>query len=200
MVRNQIEPAIGSIKLLNLEPRHISGMYASMSTKELSPATKLFCHKTVRKALGDAVRQNFITKNPAVLVTPPRQQRKEQQSWSKSQFKKFLIAAEQDEFRDFFELAAFTGMRRSEIAGLKWDSVDFDGGELRVSETLQRIGGQGLVAGAPKTRGSRHNIKLGRRPVELLKNIRVRQLQQQLVAGSAYEETGYVFTDELGRP
>ena len=200
MVRNQIEPAIGSIKLLNLEPRHLSEMYASMSTKQLSPATKLFCHKTVRKALGDAVRQNFITRNPAVLVTPPRQQRSEQQTWSTRQFNEFLKAAEKDEFRDFFELAALTGMRRSEIAGLKWDSVDPDGGELRVSETLQRIGGQGLVAGAPKTRGSRRNVSLGLRAVELLKNARVRQLRQQLVAGSAYEDAGYVFTDERGRP
>jgi len=91
-------------------------------------------------------------------------------------------------------------MRRSEIAGLKWDNVDLDGGKLRVAETLQRITGQGLVAGAPKTRGSRRNISLSLRPVELLKNIRVRQLQQHLVAGSAYEETGYVFTDELGQP
>jgi integrase len=112
----------------------------------------------------------------------------------------FLKAAEDDEFRDFFELAALTGMRRSEITGLKWDKVDLQRNELRVAETLQRITGRGLVTGAPKTRGSRRVITLSLRTVELLKGIRRRQLEQRLAIGSVYEDTGYVFTDQLGQP
>ena len=200
MVRNHIDPTIGQINLQNLEPHHLSAMYLVMSEKQLSPATRAYCHKTMRKALGDATRQNLIASNPALLVTPPRQRRREPETWTPSQFNMFLKAAEDDEFRDFFELAALTGMRRSEITGLKWDKVDLQRNELRVAETLQRITGRGLVTGAPKTRGSRRVITLSLRTVELLKGIRRRQLEQQLAIGSVYEDTGYVFTDQLGQP
>ena len=104
-VRNHIEPTIGQIKLQNLEPHHLSAIYVAMSEKQLSPATRAYCHKTMRKALGDATRQNLIASNPALSVTPPRQRRREPESWTTSQFNEFLIAAEGDEFRDFFELA-----------------------------------------------------------------------------------------------
>ena len=200
MVKNHIEPIIGQIKLQNLEPHHLSAMYVAMSDKQLSSATRAYCHKTMRKALGDATRQNLIASNPALLVTPPPQRRREPETWTPSQFNMFLKAAEDDEFRDFFELAALTGMRRSEIAGLKWDKVDLHRNELRVAETLQRITGRGLMTGAPKTRGSRRVISLSLRTVELLKEIRRRQLEQQLAMGSAYDDTGFVFTDQLGQP
>ena len=42
-------------------------------------------------------------------------------------------------------------MRRSELAGLRWEAVDLDSGRLSVVSTLQRILGKGLVAGNPKT-------------------------------------------------
>jgi integrase len=200
MVKNHIEPIVGQIKLQNLEPHHLSTMFDAMSEKQLSSATRAFCHKTMRKALGDAIRQNLITSNPVLSVIRPRQQRREPETWTTSQFNEFLKTAQNDEFRDFFELAALTGMRRSEIAGLKWDKVDLDRNELRVAETLQRIIGRGLVTGVPKTRGSRRVIALSLRSVVLLKDLRVGQLEQQLATGSVYEDTGYVFTDQLGKP
>lgn len=200
MIRNYIGPTLGQIKLQSLEPRHLTALNQEMMNNGLSSATRAGCYRTLRKALGDAARQKLITTNPALSVTPPRQQRREPETWNINQFNAFLEAASEDEFHDFFELAALTGMRRSEITGLKWDKVDFQNDSLRVAETLQRIGGRGLVIGVPKSRGSRRVIALSKRTVELLKEIRRRQLEQQLAAGSAYQDTGYVFTDAIGEP
>jgi integrase len=200
MVKNHIDPIIGQVKLQNLEPHHLSKMFDTMSEKRLSPATRSLCHKTLRKALGDAFKQNLIVSNPSLVVSPPGQRRREPEIWSVPQFNKFMSVASLGEFGNFFEFAALTGMRRSEITGLRWDKVDLDNATLRVAATLQRIVGQGLVVGVPKSRGSRRVIALSVRTVELLKEVRRIQLEQQLVAGSAYESSGYVFTNAMGEP
>jgi len=200
MIRVYIDPLLGKTKLQNLEPHHLSSLYTSMLEKNLSSATRAHCHRTLRKALGDALRQKVIGSNPALSVTAPRQRRSEPETWTTDQFNEFLVAAEDDEFRDYFELAALTGMRRSEITGLKWDKVDLDRKVLRVTETLQRIQGLGLVTGTPKSRGSRRVISLSTRTIALLKEVRRLQLEQQVASGSAYMDSGYAFVDALGSP
>jgi integrase len=200
MIRNYVVPVIGHVRLQRLESHHLSTLYAEMSEKNLSSSTRAHCHRTLRKALGDALKQNLINNNPALGVTPPRQRRREPKTWSVTEFRRFIEAAKGDVFRNFFEFAALTGMRRSEITGLKWTQVDVDLGNLRVTETLQRIGGRGLVVSTPKTRGSRRVIALSGRTIELLKEVRRDQLELHLATGSAFNDTGYVFTDRLGQP
>ena len=93
-----------------------------------------------------------------------------------------------------------TGMRRSEISGLKWDAVDTDRRALMVVRTLQRITGMGLVEGTPKTAKSQRSIDLGKDAVELLNRIRVTQAETRLKLGGLWEDQGFVFTLETGRP
>jgi len=200
MIRNYILPTFGQVKLQNLQPATISDLYAAMAEKGLSTSTIGHTHRTLTKALKDAVSLRVIPVNPASLVTPPRQQRKQPEMWTPEEFRQFLRFAEANQFRDFFEFAALTGMRRSEIAGLKWVNVDLDKAELRVVANLQRLVGKGLVEGAPKSQRSRRNISLSRRGVELLRSMRTLQLEQQMATGGAWTETGYVFTDALGMP
>jgi integrase len=90
-------------------------------------------------------------------------------------------------------------MRRSEIAGLKWDSVDLTGGRVAVVETLQRIRGKGLMIGQPKTNKSRRSIALSPVAVGLLRRVQGSQLLARANAGDAWEQTNYVFTQADGR-
>ena len=200
MIRNYVVPHLGSVKLQTLESSQLSSLYADMAERGLSSATRAHCHRTIRKALGDAVKQNTLANNPALGVTPPRQRRREMAVWDVSEYKSFMDAASSDEFRDFFEFAALTGMRRSEVTGLKWKTVDLDLATLRVVETLQRIGGRGLVVGVPKSRGSRRSIALSVRTVDLLRDVRRKQLEAHMAVGAVFGSAEYVFTDQLGQP
>ena len=65
---------------------------------------------------------------------------------------------------------------------------------------MQRIEGKGLVEGQPKTGKSRRSIALSPVAVNLLHAIRGRQIEQRLAAGTAWQNTGYVFTQADGRP
>ena len=103
-------------------------------------------------------------------------------------------------FADVYRVAIFTGMRRSEICGLKWDMVDLDANEIRVTRTLQRIIGKGLVEGQPKTARSRRSISLSPVTVGILQRVRTQLLERKFAYGPAWTDTCYVFTELNGLP
>lgn len=79
--------------------------------------------------------------------------------------------------------------------------MDFASGSIRVTQTLQRVTGQGLLAGQPKTKTSKRAVDIGQALVSLLHTVRGKQLALQAELGGLYQnEAGYVFTDELGKP
>ena len=61
----------------------------------------------------------------------------------------------------FYQLALLTGMRRSELAGLQWASVNLATGRLSVVKTLQRISGHDLVEGQSKTADRDNQVHFG---------------------------------------
>ena len=120
--------------------------------------------------------------------------------WDTETIWRFLDATRGNKFGEFYQMALLTGMRRSELCGLKWDSVDLANGRLSVVRTLQRLTGEGLVEGQPKTARSRRLIALSPDAVEVLHGIRGKQMESQLKYGEVWENTGYVFTQADGSP
>ena len=113
---------------------------------------------------------------------------------------RFLDVAFDNHCSPIYQLAGLTGLRRSELCGLKWDAVDLAGGTLRVVRTLQRITGHRLVEGQPKTDRSRRSIDLSPAAVGLLHDVRGSQIEHQLEYGELWENTGFVFTQLNGLP
>ncbi|MHB1324976.1 MAG: site-specific integrase [Thermoleophilia bacterium] len=83
--------------------------------------------------------------------------------------------------------------------GLKWEDVNFEAKTLRVRFALQRIEGK-LQLVEPKSAKSRRTIALPNPTVKALKHHRKRQLEENLLAGPAWQETGFVFTSTIGTP
>ena len=95
-------------------------------------------------------------------------------------------------------MALSLGLRQGEALGLRWVDVDLDGRTLTVGAALQRIPGRGLVLVEPKTKTSRRKVPLPPVCVAALREHCVRQLQERLLAGSVWVETGLVFTTRVG--
>ncbi len=191
---------LSAIPLQSLTAQQIQGIYASMTKKGLSNTTVVQLHRILHKALGTGVKWGLLTRNVADAATPPRIDRKELEMWDLETIHLFLDAAVGHRYQDFYHLALLTGMRRSELAGLQWASVDLVNGRLSVVKTLQRISGQGLVEGQPKTARSRRSIALSPDAVSRLHEIRGRQIGQQVEVGEIWQATGFVFTQSDGRP
>lgn len=200
-VNRYIIPCLGSVSVQRPTPRHVQDFHKWMLEKGLSNQTVVHAHWVLSEALKHAVAWGIIPKNPAEAVSPPRPENKGVQVPAMDVIKRFLAAAEDSPFLDAFKLALYTGMRRSELTGLRWEGVDFATNTLRVTGTLQRVTGKGLLSGQPKTKASRRAIDLGKSAVDLLHSVRGKQLALQAELGELYQnEGGYVFTDQLGNP
>ena len=200
-VSRYIIPFLGGVTIQSLTPRHVQRLHRWMLDKGLSNQSVLHVHRVLSEALKHAVAWGIITKNPAASVSPPRPEPKEVAVWDMESIRKFMQVSQENPFRDAFMLALYTGMRRSEIAGLRWEGVDFPASTIRVTETLQRVTGHGLIAGQPKSKTSRRALDIGQPAVDLLHTVRGRQLALQAELGDLYQNAaGYVFTNEMGKP
>jgi integrase len=91
------------------------------------------------------------------------------------------------------------GLRRGELAGLRWDAVDLEGRAVQIVRTRVIVDGK-AVESVPKTEAGRRTIPLDPALTVCLKSHRTRQAAERLAAGEAWRDGGYVFTDQLGRP
>ena len=189
---------LGTVTLQKLRPEHIQSAYEDMLNSGLSARTVLHSHPVLSQALKDAVNWGLIIYNPADAVTPPRPERKEAVAWDSATIRRFMDAAAGSRYRDAYSLAALTGMRRSELAGLKWPDIDLKSARLRVVRTRQRIYGHGVVEGQPKTHRSRRSVALSPSAVSVLASVETRQLEMRLKTGPAWQQTDYVFTMDSG--
>lgn len=206
-VAKHIGPALGSLRLTALRPAHIVAAEKDWQERGrchggggLSASTVRHHHAVLRKALQTAVRWQLIAVNPAIAVTPPRAIRREMLALDVDQASKFLDALGGTEFEVPLLTALYTGLRLSELRGLRWRDADLTTGHLRIQQTLQRRADGRLTAHETKTHRSRRSVAIPSTVVEALRALRPRQAEARLLAGAAWEEGDFVFADGLGRP
>ena len=81
-----------------------------------------------------------------------------------------------------------------------WDNIDLEIGSLKVTRSLQRVGGVGLIFNEPKTESSRRTIPIGSSVVERLKAHRGSQAENRLRLGGNWKNQGLVFPNGWGSP
>jgi integrase len=150
-LRNWIVPRIGEKNVDRLRPADLDRFYASLR-KHLSAASVLKVHSILRAALGQAVRWQMITDNPATHASPPRPVRQRVQAPTSDDVARLLAAAqaEDPEFALYLRLAAVTGARRGELCALRWDDFDLEGGQVVVARSLT-VGDKGVIEKRTKT-------------------------------------------------
>ena len=203
-IRNHLKPALGAIKLEALNAHTIQQFYNRLGnpkdgSRPLSPKTVKNIHGILHKALQQAVSIGYLRFNPAGACTLPRVVRKPIQPLDEPQTKAFLQAIHGHRLEALFTVTLFTGMREGEALGLMWDCVDFDQGTILIDKQLQREkkkGGQYLFA--PLKNDKSRTITPAPWVIELLRQHRAQQAQARLQAGIAWENSGLVFTDDLG--
>jgi integrase len=154
----------------------------------------------LHKACKDAVRWGHISRNPLDAADPPRKSSdgtKEMRTWTAEQLRAFLDAVHDDHLCPLWHTIAFTGMRRGEAIGLRWQDVDLENARLSVRRALIPINRE-VVVSEPKTAKGRRVIALDPATVEVLKAQAARQLNEQHEWDEGWVDTGLVFTTENG--
>src|SRR5215212_8040722 len=197
LITNHIKPALGRLKLTNLNALHLQGLYRDRLDPGLSGSTVQKIHHVLHKALAQAVKWHLVPRNPADDVKAPTPTPKEIHPLSAHEARKLLEAARGDRLEALYVLAVHTGMRQGELLGLRWLDVDLENATVRVRRTLTR-NGTGHVLGEPKTKKSRRTVRITPQAVEALNCHREKQSEEMLTSGSLYQEQGLVFAGTGG--
>ncbi|WPB92202.1 site-specific integrase [Streptomyces malaysiensis] len=166
-----------------------------------SDRTVRFLLVLLRAALEHAVREDELPRNVAKNVELGMGTKREIEPLTVEEGRRLLAAARGNRIWAAYELAVRIGLRRGEVLGLRWKDVDLTDGTVTIRQTLQRVGGELLIA-APKTQRSARRVAL---PSECVTALRARRAQQhgdRLTAGDKWKDDGrdLVFTTKNGTP
>ena len=200
LMRVHVVPLLGNIPLSKLRPLHIQGVYQRVREMGRSARTALHCHRVLKQALGHALKWQLLARNPAEAVDPPRPERHEMPSFTSDEVRRLLSAADQTPHGPLVYVAVMTGLRMGELLGLRWRDVDLDAGRISVRQTCQWLPKRGFIFRQPKTYRSARPVSVADRVVERLRQQRMRQAEERLAAGSAYDNNDLVFANAVGIP
>lgn len=210
-----LKPRVGGLRLRDLTAWRVRWLYSELETsgrvrqsedggaepKPLSASTVHRVHVTLSRALSDAVKDGLLTANPAA-----RQHRApespEQSVWSVQQLKAFYAATRDDRLGAMWRLAPSTGMRRGELAGLRWTDINFESGNIALFTAFVKDSSAEGGFKRKKLKGRRgRNIALDAETLSMLRAHRRRQAQEQLAReGEWRNDEGLVFTHPDGKP
>ena len=201
-IERHIIPTLGAVPLADLRPDHLTAFYAQAMKdgradgKEggLSARTVRHFHRILHDALAWGVRMGLVARNVADAVTAPRAKAKEMRALDNHELTRLLEKARETEWYAPIHLAAFTGMRRSEVLGLRWQDVDLDLATISVTQTLHDLGSNKIVIERPKSAKSARQIALSPSACLVLRSHRERQENERAMFGLTLRDTDLVFS------
>jgi integrase len=198
-VRVHAIPEVGHLRLSQLRPVHLQDLYATRLKAGASPSTVQHLHATLHRALKMAERWEYVPRNVASRVTPPRVPKYKIQPLTLAEVRRLLTAAAGTRFEAAVVLAVVTGMRLGEIFALRWADVDLgNDAVIHVRGSLQRVDGK-LQIVEPKTAGSVRDVALSELGREALRRHRKQQMKHRLQLGDSWEDRDLVFPNAWGR-
>jgi integrase len=199
IVRVHLSPAIGAVPLVKLTAQQVQALLNTKTRTGLSPRTVHIVRDVLRNALGVALKWGLVTRNVAMLVDVPHVTRRELVVFNQEQARQFLAHIRGDRLEALYTVALALGLRQGEALALRWDDLDLDSAVLRVRHSLLRVGGRRELV-EPKTALSRRSMPLPPIAVASLREHRLRQLEERLLAGSRWHDEGFVFATTVGTP
>jgi integrase len=181
---------------------HVLDFKAALVDEGLAPATTGKILGLLKQSLEAAIAAGMIPRNPASGVPRPSVTAagaRERRALSEAELGELLSPAAGTPHETTIRLALATGMRQSELLGLRWSDVDLDRRTLAVQQTIQEVDGESQVL-PPKTRNSRRVIELSAASVTTLRTHQATQNAERLRLGQVWAHHDLVVPDPTGGP
>ena len=205
IARKNIVPLLGGLTLTKLQPAHISSAYAKAlasgrrdGTGGLSAHTVRHMHRVLRQALQQAVQWLLLARNPADFVKPPKVERATMTTYDLARTAELIEALRGSRLLIPVMLAVLCGLRRGEIAALKWSSVDLDAGQLAVVESAEQT--RAGVRYKPPKSGRSRTVALPATVIGELRAHQLRQAEELLRVGVRQSDDDFVVAQADGTP
>jgi integrase len=153
-----------------------------------------------RLVLAYGCDQRELSHNVAASMKKVERVRREMDTYTPDEIRQVLRAADRDRNGHLWYLA-LSGLRRGEIAGLRWSDVNFDAGTLTIARSRVEVGTTSTVLeNEPKTASARRTLPLDDGLIAVLRRAKAIHAQEKLAVGAGYADSGYVASTEAGQP
>ena len=167
-------------------------------------ATVQHYHANIHKAVKYAIRHDLIASNILDKLDRPKSETFVGSFYTLAEVEALFEVVKGDPVEFPVLMAAFYGLRRSEIMGLKWSAIDFEGNTLTVGHTVvqYRINGKQVIEGKDraKNKSSCRTMPLVPQYRDLLLRMQERQKSCRAMCGNCYQESDYIYVNDLGAP
>ncbi len=195
-----------NIKLCNLNRENIQE-YINIKSENgklngkggLSPKTMKTHKLIIQLVIKEAIKNDLIAKNPCEYVVLPKMQRREPQFYSETQITEFFSRIKDEDIYALLYITVVYGLRRSEVLGLKWDSVNFENKTITIKHTVVCCT-QLVEKDSTKTNSSYRTFPLMNEVECLLLKLKEKENANRMLFGSAYNNNEYIFKWDDGRP
>ena len=165
----------------------------------VSVKTLMHIKTVLNLVFKSARRDGLIIDNPCELVILPKKQKREVSFYDSVQLEKMFSLIKDEPLFYLIYVTVFYGLRRSEVLGLKWDSVDFVRKTLTIKHTVVR-GSKIIEKDSTKTECSYRTFPLSHVIEEMIRDQKFMEEENRKKFGKAYEENEYIFKQDTGKP
>ena len=191
-LRCHILPSLGHLALEKLQPSHIQVLVREKLKSGRSSRTVQIMRNVLSKALGQAVNDGILLRNPASSVKVRSRRTKQIIPLNEIQLRAFLKEVTNHTLYPAILLLATTGLRRSELIGIKWRDIDFDKRTLEINRAIVKVSAYRCLEGETKRDSSRRLLPLS----DQVHSALCRHQECQSESGKLPE---YVFSDAEGK-
>jgi integrase len=197
--RMYIIPRLGKIPLERLSGQDVQRCLNQASKDGLSPSSVKNINATLKTALSTGKKWGCVERNAAKDATPPKQVKFAAKALTVEQSERLLKVMAGHRYEAIIVVALLMGLRRGEVAGLRWSEIDFNEGMLHVRTALQRIPGKGVQLQGVKSQKSHRHSPMPALCIAALLRRRQMQLAEKRAAGTKWkQDSDFVFTSRYG--
>ena len=193
------------IAVMDLTPQDIEDFYQKVLADGCTTNTVIHYHAIIRKALQSAVRKDTIAKNPADKVDRPKKNVYHGTFYSEEEMLELFDAVEGDPLELCVKIAAYYGLRRSEVLGLRWSAIDLERKTISISHKVieAEVNGKFVPVGEDvlKTKSSFRTLPLIPAVEKLILAEKEKQEMYRRLFKKSYcrDYLEYICVDQCGR-
>lgn len=198
--KKNIQNVIGNMIVNNVRPMHCQGIINIMDEQGYAGGSMEKTKMVLHEMFSDALENGIVSMNPVTKsVKCPKKRHGPARVLTLDEQEKFLTIAKESSYYYHFLFVLQTGIRSSELRGLKWSDVDFDNRLIRIrrNTTYDSHNGE-FITGELKTSTSQRDIPLTQTSYDIIIHMkRIQEVKEKKVV--IFDFLDHIFLNRNGK-